>query len=57
MTKPKGDATRDVGESPWGRKPYASPQLVMYGNISQVTRSVGMTGQGDGGKGNNKSQA
>ena len=58
MTKPRVDATRNVGESLQARKTYASPQLVMYGNIAQITRSVGKTGADDGAMGkNNKSSA
>ena len=58
MTKPKVDVTRSVGESLRARKTYASPQLVMYGNISQITRAVGKNGTADGGGGmNNKSLA
>ena len=58
MTKPKVDVTRSVGESLRARKTYASPQLVMYGNIAQITRSVGKTGADDGAMGmNNKSSA
>jgi hypothetical protein len=56
MLKSKVDTTKDEGENPRARKAYVSPTLVRYGNISQVTRSVGMMGQDDGGKGNNKSQ-
>ena len=55
MMKPKVDATRNVGESPRGRKTYASPQFVMYGNIAQITRSVsdmGMVADGGSGKAN-----
>jgi len=56
MTKPRVDATRNVGESLQARKAYASPQLVIYGNISQITRNVGMKGNDDGANmGNTKS--
>jgi len=54
MTKPNVEATRNESDGPRARKAYASPRLVMYGNISQITRSVGMMGADDGGKGNNK---
>lgn len=30
------------------RKTYASPRLVIYGNITEITRSVGTSGKGDG---------
>jgi len=56
MTKPRVDPTRNVGDSLQARKTYASPQLVIYGNISQITRNVGMKGNDDGANmGNNKS--
>jgi hypothetical protein len=49
MTKPKVDVTQSVGESLRARKAYASPQLVRYGNVAEITRNVGQTGQMDGG--------
>ena len=48
MTKPKVDVTGSPGESPRARRAYASPQLVMYGNIAEITRNVGKTGADDG---------
>ena len=51
MTKPKVEITQSVGESARARKAYASPQLVLYGNVAEITRNVGQTGQMDGGVG------
>ena len=33
------------------KKPYAAPQVFVYGDIREVTRAVGNKGAGDGGKG------
>lgn len=32
-------------------KPYQPPKLVIYGNISEITRAVDMNGMADGGGG------
>ena len=34
-----------------GKKPYESPQLVVYGDIRDLTKSAGNTGVPDGGHG------
>jgi len=49
MTKRDDDVTPRVGADLRSRKTYASPQLVIYGNISQITKAVGKTGNTDGG--------
>lgn len=33
------------------RKAYRSPELVIYGNISEITMTVDMNGSADGGSG------
>ena len=39
------------------KKPYESPRLEVYGDIRDLTDSVGMTGSADGAAmGNNKTQ-
>ena len=53
MTKRDVDVTPTMGEGAQSGKPYASPQLVRYGNISEVTRTVGNKGGADGGSGGN----
>ena len=49
MTKPKFDATRNRESNPRARKTYARPQLLRYGNISEITRNVGNMGSADNG--------
>jgi hypothetical protein len=49
MTKPKFDATLHLESNPQARKTYARPQLLRYGNISEITRSVGNMGSADNG--------
>jgi hypothetical protein len=31
------------------KKPYQKPQLLVYGNLTEMTRGAGMAGQMDGG--------
>jgi hypothetical protein len=39
------------------KKPYEPPRLVVYGDIREIAKSVGMTGMADGAAhGNNKTQ-
>ena len=46
-------ATPDQTEQP--KKNYATPQLVHYGNMREITRNLGGTvGKNDGGGGNDK---
>ncbi|MBS1790773.1 MAG: hypothetical protein JST85_23860 [Acidobacteria bacterium] len=33
------------------KRNYQKPELVLYGNISEITRTVDMSGMMDGGKG------
>lgn len=40
----------DSAENP-ARKIYQNPKLVIYGNISEITRAVDMNGMADGGGG------
>ena len=49
MQKSIVDTSSDEGETAPARKAYASPELVMYGDISNITRAVGKTGNMDGG--------
>ena len=35
------------------KKPFDAPRLTVYGDITALTRAVGRTGSGDGGKGSN----
>ena len=51
MTKRDDDVTPRVGADLRSRKTYASPQLVIYGNIAQITRAVTDMGTMDGGVG------
>ena len=45
--------TSDQTEQP--KKNYATPELVHYGNIREITRALGGTvGKNDGGGGNDK---
>ena len=44
--QPKKEAT--VPQKP-AKKPYSTPKLVIYGNLSDITRAVGKTGALDGG--------
>jgi hypothetical protein len=39
------------------KRPYQKPRLEVYGNLGQLTGTVGHDGNPDGGKGNNKTQA
>jgi len=36
------------------KKKYQSPNLVVYGDIREITKNVGSRGKIDGGKGSNK---
>lgn len=44
----------DRPEPPKPKRRYSPPVLHVYGDIRAITRSVGMTGTADGGKGNMK---
>ena len=35
-------------DSPEPKKPFTDPKLVVYGDIQQITQSVGKIGAGDG---------
>jgi len=39
---------------PQKKKPYQSPKLLVYGDLSQMTRSLGKIGQKDAGTGLNR---
>jgi hypothetical protein len=39
-----------ASESPSKKKPYESPKLLIYGNLTQMTQSRGLTGRPDNGK-------
>jgi hypothetical protein len=51
-TDPSDD--RQTDETDEQKKPYERPRLAAYGNIAAVTRTVGMDGMPDGGKGASK---
>lgn len=36
------------------RKPFHPPALAVYGDLAEITQTVGMVGPPDGGKGNAK---
>jgi hypothetical protein len=36
-------------KKPTSKKDYHSPELIIYGNISQITQSTDMSGSADGG--------
>jgi len=36
------------------KKPYQSPKLLVYGDLTQMTKAGGNRGRADGGKGLNK---
>ncbi len=46
--KPKTEAQLAGQES---RKPYHKPQVIVYGNIREITRNAGPKGNEDGGGG------
>jgi hypothetical protein len=50
MTEPKTDPNPGDEGRAQSRKPYATPGLVIYGNIAELTRAVDNKGTGDGGK-------
>jgi len=39
----------DIPNTPKDKKPYASPELTVYGTVEDLTRTAGNTGTGDGG--------
>jgi hypothetical protein len=39
----------DKSVEPEMKKPYSSPQLIVYGTVRELTRMVGSSGQNDGG--------
>lgn len=47
--------TDDGGPKPGlpAKKPYRRPQLIVYGNIGQITQAVDMVGHADGGGAHN----
>ena len=36
------------------KKPFQTPELIVYGDIREITLAVGKFGAADGGKGQNK---
>ena len=40
----------DKPVKPETKKPYSKPKLTVYGTVRELTRSVGNTGQRDGGR-------
>jgi hypothetical protein len=46
--KPVTDQPRDPDQS---KKPYHKPQVIVYGNIREITRNVGPKGASDNGGG------
>ncbi|MDX2039982.1 MAG: hypothetical protein SF097_01985 [Acidobacteriota bacterium] len=43
--------TDNLNEDERDKKAYQSPDLVLYGNISEITQAVDMMGMADGGGG------
>ena len=41
----------DSPDEPENKKPYRKPELVVYGNIGDITRNIGPKGADDGGGG------
>ena len=46
--KPETDTQAEVQET---KKPYHKPEVIVYGNIREITRNVGPKGNLDGGGG------
>lgn len=44
-------ATTEQGQEHETKKPYHKPEVVVYGNIREITRNVGPKGDLDGGGG------
>lgn len=44
-----GSIMKSEGKEP-AKKPYSGPQLIVYGDIREITQSKGSTGAGDGGR-------
>ena len=42
---------RDAGTTTRTRRPYSSPELTIHGNVTEVTKAVGVRGSKDGGGG------
>jgi len=49
MERKPENAVRDRGLE--SRKPYHKPEVIVYGNIREITRNVGSKGNLDGGGG------
>ena len=43
--------TADQGKEHETKKPYHKPEVIVYGNIREITRNVGSKGNLDGGGG------
>lgn len=39
---------RQPSETPAKKKPYQSPKLFVYGNLTQMTQTTGLVGKADG---------
>lgn len=48
---PRKEETMHSQDKGAAKKPYAAPQVFVYGDIREVTRAVGNKGAADGGKG------
>ena len=46
--KPQSD---EQGNEQQNKKPYHTPEVIVYGNILDITRNVGSQGAADGGGG------
>jgi hypothetical protein len=46
--------TRATMDHESNKLPYEKPKLLMLGDVTELTQAVGMSGKGDGGKGNDK---
>ena len=45
----KEHQTQSIVIQPASKKAYRSPELVVYGDVRQMTQTVGVTGMTDGG--------
>jgi len=51
---PEIDGENKERGSKSGRKPFKRPHLLVYGELKNITKTVGNSGGNDGGSGSNK---
>lgn len=54
MAEGPARGTESAGADPAQRKPFAPPELYVYGDLAAVTQTIGRQGAPDGGKGGTK---